>query len=1202
MGLSSGLVCGRGAYRGLLLSVTVAAVLGLWEVGRVQAMGAAQQAPGALSASQGRLVADLSRPGAMTYELANGHMRTVISARAMSTASDQAGSGEDMLSAPVIPMAQVEESAPEAATGACTLNQATPTTSACAGETIEAGWKEVVNGSGNGVHALVEFAVPNLGSAIVLNSKLELYEKSATTKTKVAMSVYRVTTPWASGTTWSTPWKKQGGDFEEATESSVTDENVGEKKGVKTWYPTRMVQSWINGVSAPRNEGSENLGLLVKDDPESEGESNVVTFDGPAAETKYPSLTIEWVPRGIGASPRYTLLPVASSASTAEKVNPASGDLIATSKDLTIEANGFPFHVERTYNSLAPSEPGYGKGWTDENTEHLRIEPGSSVEYTDPTGATFEFVRAGGGLATPPELEKEVVICVPGKEVTSGGYHCSELPTGDSYAVIYVKTGLAYYFAGNEGTLYPISVDTPSAEETAHYTTGYTLPTSWTDDAKATIDYEESKTKGYTGVTFPAEGEEVKYVEKKNNKAYKLVEFTSEQDKITKYVYGTGTQEELLTEIVEPSGATIKIAYNSANQVSSIENIAAGQKSGPVTTFTYYAAGSAPLPCLTIQRATIVSETGGSGNPSVTYCSNVLDEVEPGTIGHSGTVEPDSICTLWSTEPETTECKAEPPIVGYGQPPSNEKATGENTKASGDFRYLAQFPTNRATPPLGVRVISATYTQEVSAATNTKAPFSLGLYGVTTEWSGSAAWPESATWTHASSVTAWAPGGEFSGNGASTIAEAGSKTGKLTWNVTEIVQEWSDDSAIVPGRGDYGFALLNNESAPQKENVLSLGAGYLEFEYEVYEQQPTTPTYLNATYEESSGDTDVSWAASTTPPYPGGYPGPGISYYEYRYALNGGGWSRAYQTDATEFSLEGTSSGEKIEVEVKPFTYHDISGQAATASLTSSPPTLSAEDPGGMLAGEEGEYYEMAIEGEEEELDPKLPYKEILCPKSKNACGTFDYSAAVAFAKRWALPGYTENQMQGFHDLEFPFFNGNDCADFASQALHAGGMQFMRSHDDDNPEGYEYEKSFLYGEGAWWAYWTPVTFEGGIQPPPRKYEYSRTWSLAGELEKHLVEFGLGRVIKDGEPVRPGDLVFYDQTNPSLEPGKLDHTQIVIAANHSYVLIAQHSPSTEKTLANAIADVDHYHGTEHTHWNFEIVEPTHTKANIPLGSE
>jgi hypothetical protein len=1148
----------------------------------------------------GKLVAKYTTANSVTYQLPNGHMRTVIFARgATSTALASAVSGGRVLSTGAAPLAITEKSPPETGTVACTINQATPTTSSCAGKTIEAGWKEKSPGSGNGVHALLEFALPNLSNnAIVLNAKLELYETAATTKTKVAMSVYRITTPWASGATWSTPWKKEGGDFAEAG-SLINDENIGEASGAKTWYPTRLVQRWINGASAPGGEGAENLGLLIKDLPESEDSSNVVTFDGPAASTKYPTLTIEWAPRGIGASPHYTLLTVASSASTAEKVNPASGDLLATSTDLSIAAKGLTFHVARTYDSLAPSEPGYGTGWTDNNTEHLRVEGDGSVEYTDPSGATFEFIKNGGVLGTPPELAKEVVMCLPGKEDTEG-YFCPELPKGASYAVIYRATELAYYFGSGKGLLYPLSVEQYGIyKETANYTTGDTLPTSWTDNAGAPIDYEESKTEGYTAVTFPAEGETTKYVEKENaSKAYKLVEFTSEQGQVTKYTYGTGTQTELLTAVTEPSGAAIKIAYNNAKQVESVESIPAGQKTGPVTTYTYYAAGSAPLPCLARQRATTAVETNGSGKPSVTYCSNVLDEVEPGKIGHSGPVEPSSVCTLWSTEPETSECKAQPPLVGVGQPPASEKAVGENTKASGDFRYLAQFPTSQATPPSGVRIISATYTQEVSAATNTKAPFSLGLYGITAGWSGSAAWPESATWTHALPSTPWAPGGDVSGTGASTVAEAGSKTGNLTWNVTEIVQEWSDGSAITPGRGDYGFALLNNEAAPQKENVLSLGGGYLEYEYEVYEVPPTAPTYVDALYEEASGESAVTWAAATTPTYPDGYPGPGIDYYQYRYALNGGEWSKVADTAATEFHVPGTHSGEPIDVEVRPFTYNSVSGGVASANLTAQPATLTEENTGKELPGEETEPSEIVEEPYEEEGDPKGP-EEHPCSTTE-PCGTFNYGAAVAYAKRWALVGASEDQLRGLHDPSFGFFYGDDCTNFASAALHAGGMQYMRSHGDDSPAGEGYESEFVHGEGAWWSYWSIATLEGGLGEI-REYENSRTFSIAGELEKHLVEFKLGRVIRANEPVLPGDLIFFDQTGTALEPSRIDHTQIVIEANHTYVKIAQHSPSLQQTLSHVISEVSKKHGPLHVDWNFEIVELKHTKANIPLGS-
>jgi hypothetical protein len=62
--------------------------------------------------------------------------------------------------------------------------------------------------------------------------------------------------------------------------------------------------------------------------------------------------------------------------------------------------------------------------------------------------------------------------------------------------------------------------------------------------------------------------------------------------------------------------------------VTSVEQIAPGQTSGPITTYTYYELGNAPSPCASTQKATMVTHTGGTEEPPLTYCANVLDEVE----------------------------------------------------------------------------------------------------------------------------------------------------------------------------------------------------------------------------------------------------------------------------------------------------------------------------------------------------------------------------------------------------------------------------------------------------------------------------------------------------------------------------------------------------------------------------------------------
>jgi hypothetical protein len=74
-------------------------------------------------------------------------------------------------------------------------------------------------------------------------------------------------------------------------------------------------------------------------------------------------------------------------------------------------------------------------------------------------------------------------------------------------------------------------------------------------------------------------------------------------------------------------------------------------------------------------------------------------------------------------------------------------------------------------------------------------------------------------------------------------------------------------------------------------------------------------------------------------------------------------------------------------------------------------------------------------------------------------------------------------------------------------------------------------------------------------------------------------------------------VFYDLEGPSLEASRIDHTQIVTRVSHTTVIVAQHCLGYEHSLGYIIQKVDDEKGAEHTNWNFTIVEPGHTAANI-----
>jgi hypothetical protein len=114
----------------------------------------------------------------------------------------------------------------------------------------------------------------------------------------------------------------------------------------------------------------------------------------------------------------------------------------------------------------------------------------------------------------------------------------------------------------------------------------------------------------------------------------------------------------------------------------------------------------------------------------------------------------------------------------------------------------------------------------------------------------------------------------------------------------------------------------------------------------------------------------------------------------------------------------------------------------------------------------------------------------------------------------------------------------------------------------------------------------------------KSYQPTEAFIRAPKLYSHLLEYGLGRIVKLHEVVRPGDLVFYDLSNPSLEASKIDHTQIVVEINSKKEpVVAQHSPGYLLPLGYVIHRHEKAAGPVNTDWAYRIVEPIHTAANI-----
>jgi YD repeat-containing protein len=647
-----------GSARSLMLLVTLAGIFGALPSASSargsRSTGRPVGAPGeptvigrdAAPGAKWTLIAKYTTANSDTYALPNGHMLTQVFEhpinyrdaagqwQSLSTtqSSAQAEAVPQMSITPDIernPLGQENESA-------CTLTSTAPTSSACNQLTFKAGYE---TSSKSALHGLVGFVLPDLHEElIVLNAQLELYAAKTTTSTGVAMGAYRVTTPWTTGATWnttngSTSWHTPGGDYAnpEKESDAAINTSVGAKTGWTYWYPTQMVQEWYNGTDAPNGEGQPDLGFLLKDVSEG-ATNNVVTFDGREERERNPGLTLEWVQRGVGNATNYTQLPMQLSSTQSLSVNPASGNLSIHSTDLQIPSKGVAFESARTWNSLRNEAPDYGYGWVDSNAVYVQLMPSGNVAYTDSSGNTFPFIKEAANFKTPSGVE--ATMC----EAKSASPCPTTLPSGVIYQLIYSKTGERVNFGHKEAYepfvyYYVVSVEDTSGDiQAAKYTGTLEYPTAWKDTEGTEIAYTESEAAGYTKITDGGNGNSMSYAETVGEDGlYHLTQYTASSKEKTTYRYGGESYLEgnLLTEITEPNGNITKLTYNSDYQITKIERIPSGQKTGPTTTYTYYELGKASAPCASTQKATVVAETGGSEEaPTLTYCANVLDEVE----------------------------------------------------------------------------------------------------------------------------------------------------------------------------------------------------------------------------------------------------------------------------------------------------------------------------------------------------------------------------------------------------------------------------------------------------------------------------------------------------------------------------------------------------------------------------------------------
>jgi len=373
----------------------------------------------------------------------------------------------------------------------------------------------------------------------------------------------------------------------------------------------------------------------------------------------------------------------------------------------------------------------------------------------------------------------------------------------------------------------------------------------------------------------------------------------------------------------------------------------------------------------------------------------------------------------------------------------------------------------------------------------------------------------------------------------------------------------------------------------------------------------TAPTLsasdFGATYEE--GETEIDWNPGTDPNLADESPGSPIVSYRYRYQIGAGLWSSWTSTDTPSFTLESTTDEETIGVDVQAVDAAGNVGLTASDTITSEEapttvegiteatgtpeaPWMEAEpDPFEGYADGPDSYSNPPAEEESEgesllrrDSSGGSGYRERLCPFLSAPCGRYDGKAAAAYAMRW----YNDRN----HD--YGYYGDVDCTNFASQALKAGGLRFMRAHGVNTPNGHDGRNSaFIRGEGSWWSYFMDI-------PPashyPRLSWASKSFTVSHTLYRHLIEYGLARDLRSNEKPRPGDLVFYNLTGTSRLG--FDHTQVVVRNDRTGIHVAQHAPDRVRTMAEVLQDhnrPDYRPGIDRI---YVFVRPVHAAADIP----
>jgi RHS repeat-associated protein len=557
---------------------------------------------------------------------------------------------------------------------------------------------------------MLQFNVQNVlpTNAQVLNADLALYLYGESASTTTPVDLDQVTQAWTTKATWNTydgshAWTAPGGDFNGTP--AATNPKVGVVAGWYHWYPTRLVQGWLNGTVS-------NAGLILKEP--TENVNNLLAFYSSHVKSSsaWPYLKITYEP-WVGQQSFYTLTSHQLNDRMALHVNVTNGNLEVQQDDLKVKGTGLNLQVSRTYNNLSANTADLGNSWVMDGGRDvgLLLFADGSAGFYGPTGYQIPFIKNSDGSFTPPTgidatLQQNtdgtftLTFNVSGEKLnfTSGGFLVSEVD----------KSANKISFAYTSSNLLSSITDTQGRVTTFTYGKSGFI-SSMTDSASRLYQYAYDRYNNLVTYTDPA-GKVTQF----GYDAYaNLVQITDPNGNLTKLTYDGSYRVTSMTFVTNaPTGAGVvnRFTYNAGNTVVTDGN-------GNATTYNYDAQARVTRTVDPLGNASTASFTADSKplqttSPAGSTTTATYDARNNVTRGSSnGLSESAAYGDVNHPFSPTSQTNSENITVGYNYTPAGNVAQRTDPLAhTTTYAYNANATMSSVTDALG-NVTTYTYDQ-----------------------------------------------------------------------------------------------------------------------------------------------------------------------------------------------------------------------------------------------------------------------------------------------------------------------------------------------------------------------------------------------------------------------------------------------------------------------------------------------------------